>query len=133
MSEENRQTVSKPVVQVPRKVEDWHRSIKAKITLNDMVEEVHLTLLGDERYQAYLDATYDEQAVEGSLTYDDAMAAEMIRVKANDMEKAYLASQKLATIAKALRIVLKRYNEGRKQRRYRVHGEQVPADEGNSE
>jgi hypothetical protein len=93
-----------------------------------MVEEFHLSLFEDNKYRTYLRAVWDEQAVEGSLSADNIMAAMMIRDRAKKAES-IVASEKLATIAKALGVVLRRFGETRKQRRNMVHGEVVPEND----
>lgn len=123
---------------LPTTIEDWHRQLKAERTLNDRVEDVHVALLSDDelrdRYLSYLYAVYDEQAVEGSLSMDNGEAAGMIREKARSMNDAELGRQKKATIVKALNIVLRRYNNSRKERRNMIGGEVVASDDmfGNS-
>jgi hypothetical protein len=97
-------------------------------TLNDLVDDIHHLLVRDERYRAFLHAVYDEQAVEGSLAVDDVMAAEMIREKAKEIGSTEVARQKLATISKALHVVLRRYGLSRKERRDRIRGEIIPSD-----
>lgn len=95
-------------------------------TLNDEVESVYLALAKDEKFRAYIYATYDEQAVEGSLSADNVFAAQMIREKAKEMEIEEVASQKVATISKALGVVARRYGFSRKERRNMLGGEIVP-------
>ena len=107
-----------------------HRKLKGRRTLNDQVEDVHLALYADKQYQDFLYAVYDEQAVEGSLAADNFKAAELIREKAKKMGYEELARQKLATIDKALRVVLRRYGFSRKERRNMIGGEVVPGDNG---
>jgi len=119
---------------VPSKLSDWHRFIKQKRTINDLVEDVHRVLMSDENetsdlYQSFLSAVYDEEAVEGSLAADNIEAARMIREYARVQDGNELAHKKLATIAKALGVVLRRYHESRQYRRQLVAGEVV---EGNS-
>lgn len=106
-----------------------HRKLKAKRTLNDMVEEVHLLLVEDEKYINYLNSVYDEQAVEGSLSADNLMAAQMIRDRGLRLQNG-VSSEKLASISKALNIVLRRYGFSRKERRDSVGGEAVKNDGG---
>ena len=86
-------------------------------TLIDQVEQIHLSLIEDDQYFRYLEAVYDEQAVEGSLFADDTMAAEMIRDYAKKIACSAVAHEKAATIVKALGAVLRRYGASRKQRR----------------
>ena len=122
----------KPHVPVSRDASQWVRKIKSAPTLNDLVEALHMELVDSEgelgeRYNEFLNATRDSQAVEGSLSYDDAMAAAMIRTLAKEKNNP-VANEKLAVIAQSLRVVLKRYGEGRKDRRYRVGGKTVQAD-----
>jgi hypothetical protein len=106
-----------------------HRKLKGRRTLNDQVEDVHLALYdSDKAYRDYLYAVYDEQAVEGSLAADNFKAAELIRERAKKMNYEELAGQKLATITKALGVVLRRYGFSRKERRHTLRGEVVPGD-----
>jgi malonyl CoA-acyl carrier protein transacylase len=113
---------------VPATLNDWHRFIKQKRTINDLVEDIHRELLLDEDkselYQSYLSAVFDEEAVEGSLAADNIEAARMIRERAH-LDNSEIATKKLATIAKALGIVLRRYHESRQYRRNLVAGEVV--------
>ena len=91
------------------------RKLKNKRTLNDEVETVHLALAENEEYQAYREAFYDSAAVEGSLSIDDTLAAEMIREKSKDMEIVVVAKQNLATLVKTMRVVLRRFGESREE------------------
>lgn len=106
------------------------RKLKAQRTLNDQIEDIHIALLDNPAYMAFLEAVYDEQAVEGSLAADNIMAASVIRDKAAKMDNGALRNQKLATIAKALGVVLRRYGVSRKERRNMIGGEIVPGDSG---
>jgi hypothetical protein len=101
-----------------------HRKLKSKRTLNDLVEDVHLTLVEDPSYVAFLNAVFDEQAIEGSLAADNLEAAHMIRERAKKIGSD-LAREKKATIAKSLGIVMRRYEWSRKERRNMVAGEIV--------
>lgn len=122
--------VPKPLpAQLPESREAFlaKRKIKAVRTLNDQIEDVHLELANDKEYKRFLYAVYDEQAVEGSLSADNVKAAEMLRNKATEVNPdGEVAAQKLATIIKALGVVLRRYEEDRKTRRNTVGGEVVP-------
>jgi hypothetical protein len=111
---------------------EWEaaRKTKNERTLNDHVDSIHLTLvdhpkLGEE-YNVCLDAVYDEDATEGSLSYDNFKAAAIIRAYAEDEgHNPYIANKKLATIVKALNVVLRRYGKTRQERARRVGGETV--------
>jgi len=107
-----------------------HRKLKSKRTLNDLVEDIHLSLVEDGKYIGFLDAVYDEQAVEGSLAADNLEAAHMIREKAIKIGSD-IAKAKKATIAKSLNIVLRRYEWSRKERRNTVDGEVVRTETEN--
>src|SRR6185312_5657337 len=96
------------------------RKFEMKRTLNDHVETIHLKLYENEDYQRLLDA------VEGSLAADNLLAAKMIRDFAiADGFDPYVADKKLATIAKALGVVLRRYGVSRKERSRMIDGETV--------
>jgi len=93
------------------------KKTKNQRTLNDHIESIHLSLYEEEEYQKLLDAVYSEQAVEGSLIADDFEAARMIREKARSIGDKTVTIQKLATIVKAMNVVMRRYGIGRKERR----------------
>jgi hypothetical protein len=117
---------------LPVALSEWQRFLKSERTLNDLVEDVHRALIDSdqgEKYRSYLYAVYDEQAVEGSLAADNIEAARMIRIWSSE-NGSELSRQKLATIAKALGVVLRRYHASRKERRQMVDGEVVPGDSG---
>jgi hypothetical protein len=117
--------------QLPVALSEWHRFLKSERTINDHVEDAHRALLDSEQaelYRSYLWAVYDEQAVEGSLAADNIESARLIRVWAKE-NKSELAREKLATIAKALGVVLRRYHASRKERRQMVAGEVVSNEE----
>jgi hypothetical protein len=96
--------------------------------LNDMVEELHTKCFEQESYRAYLEGVWDEHCIEGSLAADNFKASEMIRERAKK-DGSPVAREKLATIVKALGIVLKRYGLSRKQRRQTVGGQVVESNE----
>lgn len=110
----SRHTATAPV---PRSLEDWVRQTRARPTLNDLVERLHIRLINDEEYLNLIDGVYNEQAVEGSLVVDDVRCAEKIREEAVAAGDDVVARQKLATIIRAFRTVLRRYGMGRNQRR----------------
>jgi hypothetical protein len=114
---------------LPVTTSEWmdRRKTKAVRTLNDMVEEIHLRLVNNDDYRKYLDAVWDEDAVEGSLSADNYELANLIRAEAIKRESPIMDKKK-ATIAKALGVVLRRFGEDRKTRRNSVHGEYVPND-----
>jgi len=122
---------------LPVSVEAWDEAliVKDQRTINDHAQDIHRRLLRGEtanQYKAYLLAVYDEQAVEGSLSIDNSKAAEMIRNRATELDANHpLASEKLATIVKALGVVLRRYEQDRRSRRQRLDGEYVHSDENN--
>jgi hypothetical protein len=107
-----------------------HRLLTTARSLNDTVEEVVVALYEHDDFRAFINAVYDEQAVEGSLAADNIMAAEMIRAKATKLGYVELSKEKLATIAKALGVILRRYGYSRKDRRNTVGGQVV---EGNGD
>lgn len=102
------------------------RKTKSARTLNDLVEAAYLKLYDNADFNALIYAVYDEQAVEGSTSADNLMAAKMIRDLAKKNEDMVeLANQKLATISKALNIVGRRFGFSRKERQNMLHGEAV--------
>ena len=119
-----------PEQQLPRIADggQWVRKIKLHLTINDTVENIHVKLLEDEDYLRLIEAVYDEQAVEGSLAADNTMAAQMIRAAAKK-ENSPIQHEKLATISKALNIVMRRYGVSRKERRNMVGGQAVPPEQ----
>ena len=106
-----------------------NRKMQREATLNDHVDAIHVRLWSDRKYRQLLEAVYDEDATEGSLSYDNYQAAEMIRDFARkDKADPYLTDKRLATIVKALGIVLRRYGFSRKERAMTVGGEIVPTN-----
>jgi hypothetical protein len=99
-----------------------HRKLKAKRTINDQIEDIHLTLIENEQYREFLEAVWDEQAVEGSVLDDRHCAAKMIRDRAMKANP-FIAKQKLATIRKSLGVVLARYGFSRNERRNAIGGD----------
>lgn len=114
---------------LPEDINKWERFLKAERTINDLVEDIHRVVVEDPMYRAFLRAVWDEQAVEGSLSADNIMAATIIREKAKEIGSE-VEKEKLATIVKALGIVLRRYHASRKQRRNMVAGEEVVTENG---
>jgi hypothetical protein len=115
---------------LPNKIEEWQRILKAERTLNDLVEDIHRLMVNDNEqgahYRALLRAVYDEQAVEGSCSFDNYAASLLIRERAKAIGSEELAGEKPATISKALNIVMRRYKSSRKQRRDMLEGKIVP-------
>jgi hypothetical protein len=133
MQTETTTSLSKPLPPpLPVSAKDWDvaRKTETRLTLNDHVERVHNVLRVQESYTRFLYAVWDEQAVEGSLSCDNTEAARLIREKAKEMQIREVADQKLATIVKSLGVVLRRYNQARKQRRNMVDGRIVPDGNG---
>lgn len=104
------------------------RRLMRERTLNDHVDDAHVALWADKDYRALLDAVYDEDAVEGSLSADNLLAAGMIRDQAKRQANPQLSTKKLATIVKALNVVLRRYGIARKDRAVTVGDEIMPAN-----
>jgi hypothetical protein len=95
-------------------------------SLNDQVEGIHCSLYEDKEYRAFLYAVYKEQTIEGSFAADNAMAAGIIRNRAREIGNIEVSRQKLATIVKALNVVLRRHGLDRKTRRNTVCDVVVP-------
>lgn len=118
-------TALKPVPPaLPATKEDWlaERRIKDAPNILDWVEDIHLSLLANDdkrdHYQAYINAIYDSQAVEGTMECDDQEAARMIRETAVATDPNHpLGKEKLKSIIKAWKSVLRRYRKSRKERR----------------
>ena len=109
---------------------DWHHKARHEKTLNDMVDEALERLIKDpetgDKIRLYLEAVYDEQAIEGSLAADNLEIAHMVREDAKANGPAKLAKEKKATIVKAMNVCFKRW-EGlsRNERRNTVAGQLV--------
>lgn len=125
-------------VPVPRSIEDWIRKTKSDRNLNDLVEELHMELVNEahsrcEEYRGFLDATHDSQAVEGSLAADNNEAARIVREEARSSKPTGLvARSNLASIIKALNVVLTRYNMTRKERRTMIGGQSLPTHDADN-
>jgi hypothetical protein len=118
---------------LPATTEKWleQRTLKAEPTLNDVVEQLHWKLVNDKLYRSYLEAVWDEDAIEGSLAADNFKAAEMLRLAAKSDNGNIVGTKKLATIVKSMNVVLRRYHNSRKERRNTVGGEVVPNEHDN--
>jgi hypothetical protein len=113
---------------LPTTSQEWreHRKLKARRTINDLVEDIVVRLWEDKDFLKFVDAVYDSDTVEGSMDIDDMMAAMMIRDLAKETGNDELAEKKLDVIVHAMRVVLRRYGQGRKERRDMMGGEIVP-------
>ncbi len=115
-------------LRLPQTVEELLAQRKPMVgrTLNDYVEDIHVKLWPNANYQKLLDAVYDEDAVEGSLTADNLEAAGMIReFAAGEGQVPQVAGRKKATIVKALNVVMRRYHMSRGERAVTLGGEPV--------
>jgi hypothetical protein len=106
-------------------------------TLYDRVDAAHMALVQDHandpgyfclglgtKYLSYLNAVTNADAIEGSTDNDDHQAAGVLREWAGFMGDDVLAKAQLATVVKALKVVLSRYHVGRKARLKRWRAEQ---------
>jgi hypothetical protein len=131
MSAHHRPPLQVKPTPLPTAIDDWERKIKHGLTLNDHVEAVHLMLWEENpEYRAFLEAVWDSDAVEGSLSIDSTMAAQILREKAKAIDGNPAARKNLDTLKKSLGVVLNRYGNSRKERRHTVHGQVVPTDNG---
>lgn len=109
------------------------RRIKARRSINDLFEDAYLVLIEtDDTYIRLLDAIYDSQAVEGSLSIDNMKAAERVRNYAIEHNIPALKDEKLATLVRVQGVVVRRYGMDRKHRRQTIGGEVVPSTDGNN-
>lgn len=117
---------------LPATVQDLlnQRRSATSMTLNDYVDLVHVQLWPKPAYQSLLLACYDEDAVEGSLTADNIEASRMIRDFSRENDRPEVAGKKLATISKALNIVMRRYRIARKERALTIGGVFMPNEGG---
>lgn len=92
------------------------RMMKKTVNLHDQVEQIITDLIPDDIFFALIDAVYPEQSIEGSLTADDHEAARMIRDYAKDNGYPVVRHQKIQTLIRSLKVVLRRYDLGRRQR-----------------
>lgn len=111
------------------------RRIKARRSINDLFEDAYLVMIEtDDIYIRLLDAIYDSQAVEGSLSIDNVKAAERVRNYAIEHNIAALKDEKLATLVKVQGVVVRRYGMDRKHRRQTLGGEVISnGSDGNDE
>jgi hypothetical protein len=126
---------------LPATLDQWQRKNPFQRNINDEVEHFHRKLLGPdsdpelrERYNDLLYPVWDIQAVNGSCTFDDCKLAEMIQQAAlAEDPNHFLGREKLAAIAKAHKVVLRRYNQSRDQRREMIDGEVSSSDNSHSQ
>lgn len=117
--------------ELPENLDDWTLKVSHEPTLNDLVHDIHKALMKDEstnkQYRELLRATLDSEAVEGSCSADNFMAAQMIRERAK-IDGSPVQGKKLDSITKALGVVLRRYEASRKQRRDKLDGQIVSSN-----
>lgn len=118
MMEEPSSALQRRPVPLPATREDFlaQYRLKRRRTINDYVEDVVIRIWDDENFTKHIDAIYESQAVEGSLDDDDTMAALIIREFARNNNLPVVANSKIHTVKLAMRVVLKRYGQGRHQR-----------------
>lgn len=91
--------------------------LKRRRNINDLVEEIIVRLWdNDENFMKYVEAIYDSDAVEGSLSEDDTMAALIIRDVARKEKQAEVADKNLHTIKLAMKVGLRRFGVSRPER-----------------
>lgn len=119
------------VVSVPRSIADWEASrvSRAKITLIDRVEELHLELGPNEHYGMLHDAVVNAAASEGSLRANAYKAAMMIRDLAKEKNEGHVEHANLEAIKQALNYVLRRFEQSVKQRRAKAEAAHKQAAE----
>jgi hypothetical protein len=109
-----------PTVQLPGNAVDFAAQYKLKraTTLLDAVESCVRVLMDNAQFRAFVNEVNDEDAIEGSLHYDDVAAAQMIRDYAKDNgAPASVANAKMKTLVHAMNAALRRFGASRKQRR----------------
>lgn len=103
------------------------RIIKTKVTFNDLIEPLYEELYdGDPLFKQLIEGVHNDETVEGSTAADDYRAADMLRSYA-DKRGVHLPSKwperERATweeIAHAIKIVSRRFNASRKQRKHQT-------------
>ena len=90
-------------------------SLDGHKTLNDAVQAVVLHLWDDPKFQRYLQAKTNAEAVEGSMFADHCEAAQQIQRFGDKNNVAIVAGTKITPIVTALRVVLRRLASIQKQ------------------
>ena len=90
--------------------------LKRKRSINDLVEDIVVRLWEDDEFQKLVDAIYDFDSVHGSMADDDVMAALMIKDVAQKSGPEEVAGKNIHTIKLAMRVVLRRFTQGRSER-----------------
>ena len=106
------------------------RKSKAGRTFNDRIEDQLLDLIngGNVEFLALLNAVHNEDAVEGSISADNFMAAKMIRDHASEDGDSIVAEADLTRIARAEGVALRRYGLDRTTRRKSVGSISTPTE-----
>lgn len=102
--------------------------LQRRPTLADRVHPLVIKLWPNVEFRKLLDAVDNENAVYGRTFLDEFEAAKMIQQLARQEGDEEVASAKLYDIMKALRVELRRYDQGRNQRKMRAIPEGAPAD-----
>jgi hypothetical protein len=109
------------------------RRVPIDRTLNDRVEQYHLQLCENAQYIGFIEATSDEDTIEGSQAADNLEAANLIREAARAAGDNIIGHKKKVTIVKALNVVLRRYRISRLERRSRIGDESYPTPSNGNE
>ena len=106
------------------------RKSKAGRTFNDRIEDHMLAMVngGNPDFLALLNAVQNEDAVEGSITADNFMAAKMIRDHASEHGDSVVAEANLTRIVRAEGVALRRYGLDRTTRRKSVGSISTPTE-----
>jgi hypothetical protein len=107
---------------LPATIDEWVRKSKAGRSVNDEAEDTLRSVVngGNADFMPLINAVHNKDAVEGSIVFDNAMAAKMLRDHAREIGMTRLANADLATISRALGVALRRYSLDRTTRRKSV-------------
>jgi len=124
MSDNTERSLAPPL---PSTVADLlaHRKSMRTKSLNDEVDDIFVRLWEDPKFRSLFDAIHPSQTVEGSFTADDHAAANMVREYAARNDMPVTTNTKIAAIVFSLRVVSRRFEQSRNQRRTMVKGERV--------
>ena len=89
---------------------------QAQPKLVDEVQKAYFALYADEHFRALRGDPDPESTIEGDPIDDDVRAAEMLRIKGDEMGLRMLATAKTSDIRKKMRVAEARFNASRKQR-----------------
>ena len=107
-----------------------HRKSKAGLSNIDRAEALLLAIVngGNDMFQKYIEAVYDQQSVEGSIKIDHTVASQIMRQHAIETGDTIFGALNLKEVGHNLNAALKRFSLDRTTRRKSVGSISPPTE-----